>query len=115
MPTIQTGDTPTPAAPAERPEAEVLEYHQNVDSFGWSILALFKARYGRKDKDGGEVYRWGILDILTGTENGEGYPTDKGTPRTQLEVVAAEWNLIDWFYTEEEAKSAFMEAQSRKW
>jgi hypothetical protein len=108
MPTIKTGDTPVPALPAD-PVAVVVEFHQDVDSFGWNVLALFHARYGF------ETRRWGILQMLAGTEDGEGFPTQRGTPRTQLEVIQEGWNMIDWYKDEAEARAAFNEAKSRQW
>lgn len=83
-------------------------YEQDPDSFGWSIAALFTARYTWKED------RWGILTALTGTENGaEVGSGDKKL--TRHDVIRNHWHLVDWFKTEQEARDAYTEARSRIW
>jgi hypothetical protein len=89
----------------------IVLYTQDADSMGWSIRVLFHARYTVKER------RWGVLDLVAGTEAGEGQliDLDQGRRRTQEEVLAENWWLVDWYPSETAARDAIKESQSRVW
>lgn len=87
---------------------EVIEFNQDVDSFGWAILALFRSECVPRAG-------WGVLDITAPTNAGEGFPNEKGVKKDRVDVIRAEATLIDWYDTEEEARDAYKQALARRW
>lgn len=87
---------------------EIVEFHQDVDSFGWAILVLFRSECV-------PMAGWGVLDITAPTEAGEGYPNEKGVKKDQVDVVRAEAKLVDWYDSEASARLAYRVALSRRW
>lgn len=93
----------------------IVEYSQDADSFGWSVVALIHANY----KPG--VQRWGVLDATVGTDRGElpdshSSSNPYGTHgRTREECVRGAWNLVDWYPSEDAARDAYDETRSRQW
>lgn len=91
-------------------DLQVIEHFQDPDSCGWAIYVLFTAPSRRYN---GPI-QWGILDMLTGTENGIDMATDTG-PRTVEEVIRDSFWLVDWYPDEQAARAALHEARSRVW
>ena len=81
----------------------VIEYTQDADSFGWSVLALVMANY-KPDQP-----RYGVLDATLSTEFGQ------RQGRSQEQVIREAWNLVDWYPNEDAARDTYDEARSRTW
>lgn len=109
---------PPPPKPPAYPQSavEVLDFVRDADSWGWRITALVRAVIGHKN--GVDVYRWGVLTAVCGTDVGLRHNED-GSEMSDLGVIhAGLWHLIDWYDGEDsEAKAhkELEEARSRVW
>lgn len=96
----------------------IVDFAQDADSFGWAILALFTVNKASEKTSP----RWGVLDVLTGTENGAEHRHDEADGQivgyvdgTREDAIRRHWHLVDWHPSEAAARAAFAEARSRRW
>jgi hypothetical protein len=81
----------------------VIEYHQDANSFGWSVVALIVASVtGPWGKE-----RWGVLTALVGTDVG------MVGGRSRQDVVRDSWHIVDWYGSMADAHQAYDEVKSR--